>query len=157
MLMTCCCVSPVSVRVCEHRGPFVWSTEPRSAFVKPSAFLSSLQGDESARLRYPARIATVAQLAEHLICNLEVTGSIPVGGFGGSISECVVQCRIPARRCELGRRRFSQPPVVQFGCTTLDEPLSMSMVGMSSRWREVNEKSCGKFGRMCIGGDDRGG
>ena len=59
--------------------------------VKPSAFLSGLWGDETARLRYPARFATVAQLAEHLICNLEVTGSIPVGGLawgkGGSRSK----------------------------------------------------------------------
>ena len=28
-----------------------------------------------------AGIAAVAQLAEHVICNLEVAGSIPVGGF----------------------------------------------------------------------------
>ena len=29
----------------------------------------------------PLEQAAVAQLAERVICNLEVTGSIPVGGF----------------------------------------------------------------------------
>lgn len=45
----------------------------------------ALSCDVSSRLRYPAHAATVAQLAEHLICNLEVTGSIPVGGLDGGL------------------------------------------------------------------------
>jgi hypothetical protein len=57
--------------------------------VKHAPSRKSLEGakirDELGRratLRYtPDLLAALAQLAEHLICNLEVAGSIPVGGF----------------------------------------------------------------------------